>query len=70
MPLFNLKNGYDQVSLWVNSFSYHGGWSVQKYPRILADVNGDGKADIVGFGNEGVYVSLSTGVVLHRRPFG
>eukprot|EP00551_Chaetoceros_affinis_P004278 CAMPEP_0203667352 /NCGR_PEP_ID=MMETSP0090-20130426/4193_1 /ASSEMBLY_ACC=CAM_ASM_001088 /TAXON_ID=426623 /ORGANISM="Chaetoceros affinis, Strain CCMP159" /LENGTH=316 /DNA_ID=CAMNT_0050531473 /DNA_START=312 /DNA_END=1259 /DNA_ORIENTATION=- len=50
-----------QVYLWVNSFGYHGGWSVEKHPRILADVNGDGKADIVGFGNEGVYVSLSTG---------
>jgi len=30
-----------------------------EYPRFLADVNGDGKADIVGFSNEGVYVSIS-----------
>jgi subtilisin family serine protease len=39
-----------------------GGWtSNDTYPRVVADVNGDGKADIVGFGYNGVYVSLATG---------
>ena len=39
-----------------------GGWaSDDKFPRQLADVNGDGMADIVGFGGAGVYVSLATG---------
>ena len=39
-----------------------GGWSSDNtYPRELADVNGDGTADIVGFGNAGVFVSLATG---------
>jgi hypothetical protein len=39
-----------------------GGWSSQDhYPRLLADVNGDGMADIVGFGAGGVSVSLATG---------
>jgi hypothetical protein len=39
-----------------------GGWtSNDTYPRELADVNGDGRADIVGFGADGVYVSLNTG---------
>ena len=38
-----------------------GGWtSDDLYKRELADVNGDGKADIVGFGNTGVFVSLAT----------
>jgi len=37
-----------------------GGWTSQdKYPRWAADVNGDGKADIVGFGNTGPSVALS-----------
>jgi hypothetical protein len=27
----------------------------------MADVNGDGKQDIVGFANEGVWLALSTG---------
>ncbi|MGX7707982.1 FG-GAP-like repeat-containing protein [Methylobacterium sp. Gmos1] len=39
-----------------------GGWSTQdRYPRHLADVNGDSRADIVGFGEYGVLVSLATG---------
>src|SRR5205085_820218 len=39
-----------------------GGWSNHdQYPRELADVNGDGMADIVGFGHGGVNVSLATG---------
>ena len=39
-----------------------GGWtSNDLYPRALADVNGDGKADFVGFASTGVYVSLATG---------
>jgi hypothetical protein len=39
-----------------------GGWtSNDTFPRALADVNGDGRADIVGFGADGVYVSLGTG---------
>ena len=39
-----------------------GGWSSDDlYQRELADVNGDGMADIVGFGHAGVYVSLATG---------
>lgn len=39
-----------------------GGWSDSvTYPRIYADVNGDGLADIVGFASDGVYVALNTG---------
>jgi VCBS repeat protein len=39
-----------------------GGWTTNdQYPRQLADVNGDGRADIVGFASDGVYVSLATG---------
>jgi len=48
---------------WIAGYGYSaGGWTSQdKYPRFVADVNGDGKADVVGFFNDGVYVSLSTG---------
>ncbi|WP_458094335.1 SdrD B-like domain-containing protein [Roseomonas sp. WA12] len=39
-----------------------GGWlSNDGYPRELADVNGDGRADIVGFSGAGVVVALATG---------
>ena len=49
-------------SLWVSGYGTNSGWTnTDAYPRYLTDVNGDGKADIVGFANAGVYVSLSTG---------
>ncbi|MEC8179736.1 MAG: FG-GAP-like repeat-containing protein, partial [Pseudomonadota bacterium] len=36
-----------------------GGWtSADTYPRTVADVNGDGRGDLVGFGGAGVYVAL------------
>lgn len=31
-----------------------GGWRVDRHPRLLADVTGDGRPDIVGFGDGGV----------------
>lgn len=65
-------SGYDRQSLhWLYSISKHeysnfgknaGGWTSQNYyPRMTGDVNGDGKGDVVGFGNSAVQVSLSTG---------
>ena len=36
-----------------------GGWVSQDlYPRVLGDVNGDGRADVIGFGAAGTYVAL------------
>jgi hypothetical protein len=46
----------------VNNYGYDaGGWRVDLHPRIMADTTGDGRADIVGFGNAGVFVSTSNG---------
>ena len=52
------------LRVWQDGFGFgpdNGNWRVDKHPRILADVNGDGLDDIVGFANAAVYVSLSTG---------
>ena len=38
-----------------------GGWRVEKHPRLLADLTGDGAADIVGFGDDGVWTALNNG---------
>ena len=47
--------------LVIEDFGFDQGWRVDKHPRFLADVTGDGRADIVGFGDAGVYVARSTG---------
>ncbi|NED88988.1 VCBS repeat-containing protein, partial [Streptomyces sp. SID11233] len=35
-----------------------GGWSVDRHPRFLADLTGDGRADLVGCHDDGVWVAL------------
>ncbi len=53
----------------VDNFGYTaGGWRVDQHPRFLADTTGDGRADIVGFGNAGVWVSLSNGDGTFQNP--
>ena len=51
-----------ELTLVVANFGYSaGGWRVDQHPRFLADLTGDGRADIVGFGNAGVWVTLNKG---------
>src|SRR4051812_31234941 len=48
-----------------------GGWSSEDvYPRELADVNADGFADIVGFGQSNVQVALGNGNGTFQVPTG
>ncbi len=59
---FSTGNGFNAPRLVLRSFGYNAGsWRTNMHPRMLADVNGDGRQDIVGFGNAGVYLSTSTG---------
>jgi len=47
-----------------------GGWSsFDAYPRLAADLNADGMADLVAFGTAGTYVSLATGDGQFASPF-
>jgi V8-like Glu-specific endopeptidase len=51
---------FTEPQLVVTNFGHDaGGWRVHQHPRFLADTTGDGRADIVGFGNAGVYVARS-----------
>lgn len=45
---------------WISAFGVSsGGWSVEKHPRHIVDVNDDGLADVVGFSNGGILVALN-----------
>jgi len=55
-------SSFSAGSAWMQGYGVAQGWSSNNiYPRTCADVNGDGRADIVGFGSTGVSVTLSTG---------
>ncbi|MDC3956674.1 FG-GAP-like repeat-containing protein [Polyangium jinanense] len=55
-------SSFTTPQLWVNRFGYNQvGWRVEQHPRMMADVDNDGKDDVVGFGGNGVYISRSTG---------
>ncbi len=50
---------FSRIRLGISDYGYYG-WSTQNtYPRQVADVDGDGRADIVGFGSNSVVVSRS-----------
>ncbi|PVF95753.1 hypothetical protein CPB86DRAFT_875489 [Serendipita vermifera] len=69
---FNNGDGaFQQPELVLKSFGYAeaaGDWRVEKHPRFLADLTGDGKADVIGFGEAGVRVSINNGDKTFQSP--
>ncbi|RTL50439.1 MAG: hypothetical protein EKK46_13350, partial [Rhodocyclaceae bacterium] len=61
--------GFGSPTKWISDFTTGaGGWTtMDTYPRTLADVNGDGRPDVVGFGSNGVYVALNNGTGFGAR---
>ena len=59
---FSNCNGFNQaVKVIDKSFTKINGWNNRDHVRILADVNKDKQADIVGFYDDAVYVAFSNG---------
>jgi hypothetical protein len=57
----NPNPGFGSGTIWNSAYGFNDGWTNTTYPRMLADVNGDGLPDVVGFGASDVYVALNTG---------
>lgn len=56
------NGGFAAPRVVLNNFGYQaGGWQVNMHPRFVVDLNGDGMADIVGFGDAGVWTALGNG---------
>jgi hypothetical protein len=53
--------GFAAPTFVIAGFGYNQGWRVENHVRLMADVNGDGRQDLVAFGKDGVWTALSTG---------
>ena len=60
----NNGQGFLRSWLWTTQFSDAAGWNQPQYYSTirLADVNGDGRADVCGRGSAGIYCARSGGV--------
>lgn len=45
-----------------------GAWHVDKHPRFVLDLNKDGVADIIGFGDDGVWTAIGNGDGTFQDP--
>ena len=68
VALNNGNSTFQSPQRVVADFSFNKGWSIEKHPRFLADLTGDGRADIVGFGTDGVIVALNNGNGTFQAP--
>lgn len=58
----NTGTGFTPAQAVLDNFCIGaGGWQIDSHPRFLADLTGDGRTDIIGCGDAGVYVSLNNG---------
>jgi phospholipase C len=48
--------------------AYNQGWRVEKHPRFVLDLNGNGTADIIGFGDDGVWTAMNKGDGTFHAP--
>lgn len=57
----NGKNGFGSLNVVLSNFVETTGWALPTNPRVVADLRKKGRVDLLGFGNDGVYVSLNNG---------
>ncbi|MFL5159053.1 MAG: alkaline phosphatase family protein [Microvirga sp.] len=64
----NGDGSFQPPRLVMNGLGPNDGWQVNDHPRFLADVNGDGKPDIIAFGDDGIWVALNNGDGTFQAP--
>ena len=55
---------FSAPTLETGAFAGKDGWDQDQHPRFVADLDGDGKSDLIGFADTGTHVALSTGTGL------
>src|SRR5260221_1419869 len=64
-----LRNGSVMTFNAINDFGYNaGGWRIDKHVRLVANITNDRDKDIVGFGEDGVLVSINNGNNTFTQP--
>lgn len=67
-----LGNGdgtFQPPNVVIANFGYQaGGWQVDRHPRFAVDLTGDGRADIIGFGDAGVWTAIGNGDGTFQAP--
>jgi hypothetical protein len=55
------QGGFGAPQFTPGMFGYNQGWRVDQHPRLVIDINGDGIADIIGFGDAGIWTAIGKG---------
>src|SRR5712692_1054777 len=67
--LGNGSGSFQDPKVVIANFGYQAGaWQVDKHPRFAVDLNGDGCADIIGFGDDGVWIAIGNGDGTFQDP--
>ncbi|MBX3186561.1 MAG: VCBS repeat-containing protein [Labilithrix sp.] len=69
IALQNASGTFGPARLALVNFGEDQGWTNPIHDRMLVDLNGDGRPDIVGFGDHGVWWSFAIGIGFAQPQF-
>jgi hypothetical protein len=52
---------FSEPSFRLVAFEANAGWRVADHPRFVVDLTGDGRSDLLGFGDAGIWTALGNG---------